>query len=179
LESSTDEVVTAATLGTDNDESPPRSLKTALEYSMDVLRTTPIHLSSTTSGSKNVNELPNLIGFDWGSCALRHCGAKADAQEAVAELYSEVGMLEPFEVQFIIDVVERSIRDVLAIIPDDIKPHQKDGTLVQYKPYVPYIAQGASDGYDISPLLPEYQPNSDYEYTQTLSELRVDLSLEE
>ena len=180
LEPITDGVATATTMwGTDNDESPPRSLTMALEYSMDVLRTTPIHVSSTTSGSKNVNELPNLIGFDWGSCALRHCGAKADAQEAVAELYNEVGMLEPFEVRFIIDVVERSIRDVLAIIPDDIKPHQKDGTLVKYKPYVPYIAQGASDGYDISPLLPEYRPNSDYEYTQTLSELRVDLSLEE
>lgn len=169
LEPITDGVATATT----------RSLTMALEYSMDVLRTAPMHLSSTTSGSKNVNELPNLIGFDWGSCALRHCGAKADAQEAVAELYSELGMLESFEVLFIIDVVERSIRDVLAIIPDAIKPHQKDGTLVQYKPYVPYIAQAASDGYDISPLLPEYRPNSDYEYTQTLSELRVDLSLEE
>jgi hypothetical protein len=179
LEPTIDKVATI-TLGTDNDES-PRSLRMALEYSMDVLRTTPIqHLSSTTSASRNVNELPDIIGFDWGSCALRHCGAKADAQEAVAELYSEVGMLEPFEVRFIIDVVERSIRDVLANIPDNIKPHQKDGTLVQYKPYVPYIAQrGSSDGYDISPLLPEYRPNSDYEYTQTLSELRVDLSLEE
>jgi hypothetical protein len=177
LEPITDKVATSTTLDTDNDES-PRSLTTALEYSMDVLRTIPIqHFSSTTT---NVNELPDIIGFDWGSCALRHCGAKADGQEAVAELYSEVGMLEPFEVRFIIDVVERSIRDVLAIIPDDIKPHQKDGSIVQYKAYVPYIAQGGSSaGYDVSPLLPEYRPNSDYEYTQTLSELRVDLSLEE
>jgi hypothetical protein len=179
LEPITDKVTTS-TLGTDNDES-PRSLTTALEYSMDVLRTTPIqHLSSTTSASTNVNELSDIIGFDWGSCALRHCGAKADAQEAVAELYSEVGMLEPFEVRFIIDVVVRSIRDVLAIIPDNIKPHEKDGSIVQYKAYVPYMAQGgSSDGYNVSPLLPEYRPNSDYEYTQTLSELRVDLSLEE
>jgi hypothetical protein len=173
--------VTTSTLGTDNDELPPRSLRMALEYSMDVLRTTPMqNLSSTTSASTNVNELSDIIGFDWGSCALRHCGARADAQEAVSELYSEVGMLEPFEVRFIIDVVERSIRDVLAIIPDDIKPHQKDGSIVQYKAYVPYIAQGGSSaGYDVSPLLPEYRPNSDYEYTQTLSELRVNLSLEE
>jgi hypothetical protein len=46
--------------------------------------------------------LPSLVGFDWGRCAWRHCGAKADAQEAIAELYSNVGMPEPFECRFII-----------------------------------------------------------------------------
>ena len=33
------------------------------------------------------------IGFDWGSCAWRHCGAQADAQEAISELLKDVGML--------------------------------------------------------------------------------------
>jgi len=33
------------------------------------------------------------IGFDWGSCAWRHCGATADAQEAIAELERDFGML--------------------------------------------------------------------------------------
>ena len=53
-------------------------------------------------GRGNVGELPSLIAFNWGSCAWRHCGAKADAQEAVAKLYSNLGMLGPFECRFII-----------------------------------------------------------------------------
>ena len=93
-----------------------RSLHAALEYSMDVLRTTAPSLYPSSGGGvgrprgggggggggEYVGELPGLIGFDWGSCAWRHCGARADAQEAVAELYSSVGMLEPFECRFII-----------------------------------------------------------------------------
>lgn len=83
-------------------------LPLTLEYSMDILKSIPSSSAPTkdkaqsNSYSNNVNELPNLIGFDWGSCAWRHCGAKADAQEAIAELYSNVGMLEPFECRFIL-----------------------------------------------------------------------------
>ena len=40
------------------------------------------------------------IGFSWGSCAWRHCGALADAQEAIDQLDHQVGMLEPFECLF-------------------------------------------------------------------------------
>ena len=131
----------------------------ALEYSLDVLK----------SSSAKSEELPETIGFDWGSCAWRHCGAKADAQEAIAELYSSVGMLEPFECRFIIDIVERSIRDVLAVVPDDIKPTQ-NGIAVQVKAYEPYIPRAGDD---------EEGLGIDYEYAQALSELRVDLSNEE
>jgi hypothetical protein len=89
----------------------------ALEYSMDVLKAAPSYYSSsssqheennpgiqrdTTKDATSIKELPSLIGFDWGSCAWRHCGAKADAQEALAELYSSLGMLEPFECRFVI-----------------------------------------------------------------------------
>ena len=38
------------------------------------------------------------------------------------------------------DIVERSIRDVLAVVPADLKP-VKDGVVVQAKPYVPYVSQ--------------------------------------
>jgi len=80
------------------------ALRPALEYSMDVLKSMPAYYASSNPDSNNklLEEVPELIGFDWGSCAWRHCGAKADAQEAVAELYSSVGMLEPFECKFII-----------------------------------------------------------------------------
>jgi hypothetical protein len=47
-------------------------------------------------------EARNEVGFDWGSCAWRHCGALADAQEALDELDHHVGMLEPFECAFVL-----------------------------------------------------------------------------
>ena len=87
-------------------------LPLALEYSMDVLKSLPSNVAmgnnriSPYSKNNNLNELPKVIGFDWGSCAWRHCGAKADAQEAIAELYSDVGMLEPFECRFILGECE-------------------------------------------------------------------------
>lgn len=55
------------------------------------------------------------VGFDWASCAWRHCGALADAQEAIDELDHLVGILEPFECLFCLDVVERSLYDILAV----------------------------------------------------------------
>jgi len=60
-------------------------------------------------------EARDEIGFDWGSCAWRHCGALSDAQEAIVELDTRVGMLEPYECLFVLDVVERSLRDILAV----------------------------------------------------------------
>ena len=115
-------------------------LPTTLEYSMDILKTMPSYYTTNGAGNGNSKDVPELIGQDWGSCAWRHCGAKADAQEAIAELYNNVGMLEPFECRFIIDVVERSIRDVLAVLPDDIKPNNQ-----QVKPYVDYVPQARDD----------------------------------
>jgi hypothetical protein len=55
------------------------------------------------------------VGFEWASCAWRHCGALADAQEAIDELDHLIGILEPFECLFCLDVVERSLYDILAV----------------------------------------------------------------
>mmetsp|Transcript_14132 Transcript_14132/g.32891 ORF Transcript_14132/g.32891 Transcript_14132/m.32891 type:complete len:388 (-) Transcript_14132:417-1580(-) len=60
-------------------------------------------------------EARDEIGFDWGSCAWRHCGALSDAQEAIDALEHQIGMLEPFECVYCLDVVERSLRDMLAV----------------------------------------------------------------
>ena len=128
------------------------ALRQSLE-SMDVLKSI-----NSERNNNNVDQLPELIGFDWGSCAWRHCGAKADAQEALAELYSSVGMLEPFECRFIIDIIERSIRDVLLVIPDDLLPE------VKLKPYENYLSQAEQAGDDSMGL--------DYEYVQALNSLR-------
>jgi hypothetical protein len=84
------------------------ALSDDLETSCSVLRRASFALS---------DEARSEIGFDWGSCAWRHCGAEADAQEALAELYNLSGVLEPFECRFVLDIVERSLRDVLAVVP--------------------------------------------------------------
>ena len=75
---------------------------------------------------------------------------KADAQEALAELYTTVGMLEPFECRFIIDIMERSMRDVLLVVPDDLRPIASDGRMVELKPYEPYVSQADQSGGDES-----------------------------
>jgi len=139
--------------------------------SFEVLKSAPLYYKSITDNNNqqqlsttdrnNVDQLPELIGFDWGSCAWRHCGAKADAQEALAELYTSVGMLEPFECRFIIDIMERSIRDVLLVVPDDLRPTSADGRMVELKPYEPYMSQSEQNGGDES-----------FEYVNTLNSLR-------
>lgn len=98
------------------------ALSDDLETSCSILRRASFVLS---------DEARREIGFDWGSCAWRHCGAEADAQEALAELYNLSGVLEPFECRFVLDIVERSLRDVLAVVP--VKYY--DQALDNYQPY--------------------------------------------
>ena len=62
----------------------------------------------------------------------------ADAQESLAELYNLIGVLEPFECLFCLDIVERSIRDILAVAPRDVEQN--------IPPYVPYVARGIEGG---------------------------------
>lgn len=83
------------------------------------------------------DETREIIGFDWGACAWRHCGAAADAQESIAELRCRLGLFEPFECLFALDIVERSIRDMLAVIPDKFKPTGEAGQVEEYQPYQP------------------------------------------
>ncbi|KAL7498899.1 hypothetical protein ACHAWT_008589 [Skeletonema menzelii] len=143
--------------------------------SLETLKSAPLYYKSiteknnleqlTSTDRNNIDQLPELVGFDWGSCAWRHCGAKADAQEALAELYTSVGMLEPFECKFIIDIIERSIRDVLLVVPNDLRPTSADGRMVELKPYEPYVSQGEQAGGDESMGI-------DVEYVNALNFLR-------
>lgn len=72
------------------------------------------HFSSMSNTGQSLSE---VVGFDWGSCAWRHCGALADTQEALDELEQLLGVLEPFEAVFCLDIVERSLRDILMAVP--------------------------------------------------------------
>jgi len=76
------------------------------------------------------------IGFDWGSCAWRHCGALADAQEAISFLSNSIGLLEPSECLFCLDIIERSLRDVVAVVPFKYYPLQFE-KLPKYVKYIP------------------------------------------
>lgn len=88
------------------------------------------------------------VGFDWGSCAWRRCGAQADAQESLAELYNSIGLFEPFECLFTIDIVERSLRDIITVVPNDLKP-DTTSIIERIGEYVPYEPRnGGVDGED-------------------------------
>ncbi len=109
------------------------------------------------------------------SCAWRHCGAQADAQEALAELYNSIGLFEPFECLFTIDIVERSLRDIISVVP--IKYHSQED-INGLHPYNKYKSQqeinldngmigsdnGDYDGMD----------SSDVDYLKILNGLRND-----
>eukprot|EP00545_Synedropsis_sp_CCMP1620_P014359 CAMPEP_0119014230 /NCGR_PEP_ID=MMETSP1176-20130426/9426_1 /TAXON_ID=265551 /ORGANISM="Synedropsis recta cf, Strain CCMP1620" /LENGTH=331 /DNA_ID=CAMNT_0006967383 /DNA_START=81 /DNA_END=1076 /DNA_ORIENTATION=+ len=124
------------------------ALTTKLEQSCSMLRRASFALS---------DEARSTIGFDWGSCAWRHCGAEADAQESLAELYNLVGVLEPFECKFVLDIIERSLRDVLAVVP--VKYY--DQALVTYQPYLIRDAEDV-DG----------ESKLDMEYLNAINEFR-------
>ena len=55
----------------------------------------------------------------------------------MAELYNLIGVLEPFECEFCLDIVERSLRDILAVSGSDLSG---------VPPYVPYEAKGVEGG---------------------------------
>jgi len=120
----------------------------------------------------NDKDAVSEIGFDWGSCAMRHCGALADAEEALDELDHLLGVLEPFEATFCLDVIERSLRDVLAVVPTEVLTSRTEEQLRQmpeYHPhriYAPDLLDDAESASAPSTL--------DLDYWEALAELRVD-----
>jgi hypothetical protein len=81
------------------------------------------------------SETRDVVGFDWGSCAWRHCGALADIQESLDELEASLGVLEPFEALFCLDVVERGVRDMIDVMPTKLL--QKTDQSIVYPTYEP------------------------------------------
>ncbi len=106
-------------------------------------------------------EARDEIGFDWGSCAWRHCGALSDAQEAIDALEHQVGMLEPFECVYCLDVIERSLRDMLAVTD---KYADKSLKIPDYIPIQRMSDLANEEGSDLD--------RQDAEYMSTLSFLR-------
>jgi hypothetical protein len=119
---------------------------------------------------KGFNIAYEEVGFDWGSCAWRHCGALADAQEALDELDYLLGVLEPPECLFCLNVVERSIREILAVVPAEF---QATAGLPAYKPYQSlHVPDETGEFGEETDIL-------DIEYLKMLQELRSSSTAEE
>jgi hypothetical protein len=116
------------------------------------------------------------VGFGWTACAWRHCGALADWQEALAELDTLSGVLEPFEALFCLDIMERSVRDMLAEAPWAIAT-VTDRQVWQHLPaYEPHRTFEPPNDPDHPMDLQEAEEawRLDEDYLKALQELRVD-----
>ncbi|KAL7557715.1 hypothetical protein ACA910_018509 [Epithemia clementina (nom. ined.)] len=183
-------------------------------YQWDTVRTT---LTSSPwsdlewAGSR-LRPVDEAVGFDWGSCAWRggsgssnlagvvggggnggrQCNALADAQEALDELQSLLGVLEPYEALFCLDVVERSLRDMLVSVPWNEYGQTEDRVFwqTQVPPYKPHrvfepistinsIGTASSSSSSSSTAVMEDVNNSDSDkidmaYLEALKALRID-----
>ncbi|KAG7350710.1 hypothetical protein IV203_010070 [Nitzschia inconspicua] len=95
-------------------------------------------------------EARQVVGFDWGSCAWRHCGALADAQEALDEIEHLLGVLEPFECMFCLDIIERSLRDILSVTAE-FQSKELQSRIPAYAPLqrMSDVNQDNLDGFDL------------------------------
>lgn len=55
------------------------------------------------------------IGFQWGACGWRRCGAQADAAQAMWKLRVNLGMSSAAEARFYLDVAIRSVDEILLL----------------------------------------------------------------
>jgi len=140
-------------------------------YQWDTLRRT-LHSqpwSELEWAASRLRPVDEAVGFDWGSCAWRgRCNAWADAQEALDEVDFLAGVLEPYEAIFCLDIVERSIRDMLVLAPwDQALPQdvaywkQVSGTYQPHRVFDPELEDEESE-------------RIDDEYVQALQSLRID-----
>jgi hypothetical protein len=147
----------------------------AYDYQWDSIRTQlksvpisdlPVQSSILRQVTPDMND---LIGFDWGSCAWRHCGAISDIQEAIDEMDQLLGVLEPQEIIFCLDIVERSLREILAVVPWQQYGSETDVTYYNnLPPYRTSVNRVENDDEDST------LSRSDLEYFKALQELRID-----
>lgn len=128
------------------------------------------NLPAAAAVLRQTNKLnQEVVGFDWGSCALRHCGAVADAQEALDELDQLLGVLEPYEAIFCLDICDRSLRDILAVVPWQEAAEQDAQFYSTLPVYVSKISANEADADE-----GETTSRIDDAYFKALQELRID-----
>ena len=115
----------------------------------------------------------DVIGFDWGSCAWRHhCGALADTTEALDELDFMLGVLEPPEAIFCLDVMERSLREILTVVPWGLATQEDQIWFDSLPAYVPHRIFNPED--EIGDEGEVLDTKIDDTYLKALQELSVD-----
>ena len=55
------------------------------------------------------------IGWQWGACGFKRCGAQADAAQALCKLRANLGMFVPLEALFYPDIAKRAVDEILQI----------------------------------------------------------------
>ncbi|KAL1495584.1 hypothetical protein AB1Y20_016945 [Prymnesium parvum] len=55
------------------------------------------------------------VGWAWGACGWRRCGAQADAAQALCKLRANLGMIVPLEALFYLDIAKRALDEIVAI----------------------------------------------------------------
>ena len=76
-----------------------------------------LEAAATVLASSRVlsHEARAAVGWQWGACGWRHCGAQADASQALWKLRSNLGMLAALEARFYLDVAVRALDEVLQL----------------------------------------------------------------
>eukprot|EP00316_Scyphosphaera_apsteinii_P002152 CAMPEP_0119338140 /NCGR_PEP_ID=MMETSP1333-20130426/95430_1 /TAXON_ID=418940 /ORGANISM="Scyphosphaera apsteinii, Strain RCC1455" /LENGTH=288 /DNA_ID=CAMNT_0007349349 /DNA_START=245 /DNA_END=1111 /DNA_ORIENTATION=+ len=55
------------------------------------------------------------IGWQWGACGNKQCGAQADAGQALCKLRASLGMVVPLEALFYLDIALRATDEIVAV----------------------------------------------------------------
>ena len=102
------------------------------------------------------------IGWQWGACGWRQCGAQADAAQALCKLRANMGMIVPLEGLFYLDVAKRAIDEIVAVgaaaglgaglPPPPRSTYLPEETLEQF-----LVRDSAEGGDEIDEYLDEYE----------------------
>lgn len=68
-----------------------------------------------TAGAVLSAETRREIGWPWGACGWRACGAQADAVQALSKLRVNLGMASTREARYYVDVAMRAVDEVLRL----------------------------------------------------------------
>jgi hypothetical protein len=72
--------------------------------------------STALAGSAVLSaEARAAVGWQWGACGWRRCGAQADAAQALCKLRANLGMASPLEATFYLDVALRALDEILLL----------------------------------------------------------------
>ena len=66
-------------------------------------------LASSTALPADARE---AIGWQWGACGFKRCGAQADAAQALCKLRANLGMVVPLEALFYLDIAKRAVDEM-------------------------------------------------------------------